>query len=168
MRKIKIMDSNYITALRSYGPCVCPINVSDEQLRKIIAEGHKVLECDNMGRYNSIDRRNWNDPDRFKAPTKIVAKADPVVNSNPFGEEVVTESEPATFSGYTKNTVQPAESMPASAAESPVALSRKQRKELRKQQQEAAAAKAAAEAEVAKETAETTETATEETAEVSE
>ena len=49
MRKVKIADTKWISALNMYGPALTPIPVEDTILRKIIVEGHAVYETDANG-----------------------------------------------------------------------------------------------------------------------
>lgn len=137
MRKVKIADTKWISALNMYGPALNPIPVEDTILRKIIVEGHAVYETDANGVTIPLTVNNYNNPARFanaiSASKKVEAK--PV-----YGAKSEVESNVNTFTGYTAQTaptVPPIVNGPSTNK-----LSNKQMKELRRKQEAEERAKA--------------------------
>lgn len=147
MARIAILDAGFVSAINMYAPVVNPIIVSGNTVGKILREGHRVVEYNKNDKSILLTLDNYNDPHRFDDPVEIAKQeaAIPVVNAEVPNTEIDTQA--ATFTGYTKNTImdmEPAKAPASAEAETTTEpkLTKAQRKALAKAKREEEAAKA--------------------------
>ena len=131
MRKVKIMDTKYISVFKMDGPVFNPIAVSESDILKLIIEGHVVYETNANGITIQLTRANYNNPARFGTVTNTDIKTTPV-----YGEASDTDTKADTFTGYTSKTAPEMPPVPSTNQN----LSKNQLKKLRKEQEAAARA----------------------------
>lgn len=133
MRKVKIMDTKYISIFKMDGPVFNPIPVSDSDILKLVMEGHVVYETNANGVTIQLTRANYDKPDRFgKVVYSNATKETPI-----YGNTSKTDTIASTFTGYTSKT---APEMPEIPVPNTQNLSKNQLKKLRKEQEAAARA----------------------------
>ena len=137
-RKIKVIDSRFISAIRSYGPMLNPSYMDESTVKKLLNEGHILQELDSQGRCIILTQDNFNDPNRF-SPRVISAtnSVDNDVENSNYGKNAAIETEAATFTGYTTKTAINVPTSPDISDIPVAAMTKSQRRALRKAQAQA-------------------------------
>ena len=149
MRKITILDSNYIRAFGLNGPIVTPMSVADETIKQLIANGHRVYERLSDGTNKRLTMADM-EAHEAKQPAKKVAEVKET-KTEVIVEQTKLEEEGKAFDGLSATTVA---TMPEKVEEeTPVVATtksqRKAQKKARIEAQKAAEAEAAATEEAA-------------------
>ena len=77
-RKVKIMDSKYISPLQMYGPIIQPMALNESIVYDLVRRLYNVQEVDSNKNEVKLTIVNFNDPNRFKTTTEPVKVSTPV------------------------------------------------------------------------------------------
>ena len=102
MRKITILDSNYISTFGLNGPIVTPMACTDDSIRRLIASGHQVYEKLADGTSRRLTLADLDAPVAPATPKSAVKVES--VKTEPVVEETKIEEEGKAFDGLSATT----------------------------------------------------------------